>query len=46
MMAENAPSELRVFLKEQSILSSGCPVSFEGEMVMVKGQRGWRERYP
>jgi hypothetical protein len=38
MMAQNAPSELRVFLEEESILNSGCPVSVEGEIVTVRGR--------
>jgi hypothetical protein len=32
MVAENAPSKLRIFLEEEQILSWGCLVSFEGDV--------------
>jgi hypothetical protein len=48
MMAQNARSELRVFPEEERILSSGCPVSFEGKVVTVRREGArierWREK--
>jgi len=43
-MAENAPSELRVFPEEEQALSFGCPSVLRGRWSRGKGQLDERER--